>query len=117
MTNQSDISQDLVRIRQIASRFYLGYAWAFVFVLFGVSSLSGNTPWIVTSIGVAGAAIVTYFYRRDAIGASTRYVVSAVLTGFWALLVYSATGLPDGFVLDAHMMFFVLNALLVAYFC
>jgi len=35
----------------------------------------------------------------------------------WALLVFSASGLPDGFVLDAHMLFFVLNAQLVTYFC
>lgn len=115
--NEAEISPDLVKIRKIASRFFIGFLWVYVAVVGLIDQITDNTLGLATGLSVTFAAVATFFFWRNDIAAVTRYAIAACLTGQWALGVYVTSGLPDGFVLDAHMMFFVLNAQLVAYFC
>ncbi|NVK17493.1 MAG: hypothetical protein HWE30_02215 [Methylocystaceae bacterium] len=117
LSNSNVISPDLLKIRLIASRFFIGYLWVLVGVVAGVGSISQNALGASISVAILLAIVTTILFARNPISAVTRYSISASLTGMWALLVFNAAGLPDGFVLDAHMLFFVLNAQLIAYFC
>ncbi|TYC67117.1 hypothetical protein FMN63_13500 [Stappia sp. BW2] len=112
-----ETAPELVRLRQIASKAFVAGLWLMVAVIGGVSSFT-SAPALTTSvIAAALAGISTLMFLKDPIGPSTRFAIGASLTTDWALLVYCASGLPDGLVLDAHMLFFVLNAVLVIYCC
>jgi methyl-accepting chemotaxis protein len=88
-----------------------------VLVIGSVASYA-SAPVLATSVVAAAlAGATTLMFLKDPIGPATRFAIGAALTTDWALLVFSASGLPDGLVLDAHMLFFVLNAVLVIYCC
>ncbi|NVK35799.1 MAG: hypothetical protein HWE23_15030, partial [Rhodobacteraceae bacterium] len=112
-----ETAPELVKLRQIASKAFIASLWLMVLVIGSVASLT--TAPVVTSsvIAAALAAVSTFMYFKDSIGPATRFAIGASLTTDWALLVFCASGLPDGMVLDAHMLFFVLNAVLVIYCC
>ena len=112
-----ETAPELVKLRQIASKAFIGGLWLMVLVIGGVASYA-SAPVLATSlIAAALAGVSTLMFLRDPIGPATRFAIGAALTTDWSLLIFSASGLPDGLVLDAHMLFFVLNALLVIYCC
>jgi methyl-accepting chemotaxis protein len=96
---------------------FVGFMWGNVLVIAVVAHISDKT-WIASSAVAAILAVCgTIAWRRNPSDPITRYTISAGMAAQWAILVYSTSGLPDGMVLNAHMVFFVLNALLVTYFC
>ena len=111
------ISPALLKIRLIASRFFIVYLWILVLAVAGVAYVAQKSLSETLGLAILFAVVATIPFFRDPISSTTRFTVSAALTGMWALLVFCASGLPDGFVLDAHMLFFVLNAQLITYFC
>ena len=112
-----ETAPELVKLRQIASKAFIASLWLMILVIGGVASVS-TAPVMTTSlIAAALAGVSTIMFLKDPIGPATRFAIGAALTSDWALLVFSASGLPDGLVLDAHMLFFVLNAVLVIYCC
>ena len=113
----TEAAPELVKLRQIASKSFIGGLWFMVLVIGGVSHYA-SAPVLTTSLVAAAlAGASTVMFLKDPIGPATRFVIGSALTSDWALLIYSASGLPDGMVLDAHMLFFVLNAQLVIYCC
>ena len=111
------IAPALLKIRSIASRLFIVYLWLLVLAVAGVAYISQKSLLETVGLAVLFAGVATIPFLRDPISSTTRFTVSAALAGMWTLLVYCASGLPDGFVLDAHMLFFVLNAQLITYFC
>ncbi|RVU38877.1 hypothetical protein EOI86_06320 [Hwanghaeella grinnelliae] len=111
------ISPELQRIRSLASKCFIAYLWVLVLVTAGVAYIADGAVLESTGLAFVFALFTTGLYIRSRDASATRYAIAASLTAMWALIVLDASGLPDGFVLDAHMLFFVLNAQLVAYFC
>ncbi|WP_028878001.1 methyl-accepting chemotaxis protein [Terasakiella pusilla] len=117
LANTTVVSPELIKIRLIASRLFIGYLWVLLGVVAGVGYISQNALSESVTLALVLAVCGTIPFVRNPVSNVTRYTISACLTGMWTLLVFNASGLPDGFVLDAHMLFFVLNAQLIAYFC
>ena len=112
-----ETAPELVKLRQIASKAFIAGLWLMVLVVGGVASYTPAPQLTISLIAAALAGVSTIMFLKDPIGPATRFAIGAALTTDWALLVFSASGLPDGLVLDAHMLFFVLNAVLVIYCC
>jgi len=113
----TSIPPELAKLRLTASRAFVAMLWVYVPVIAAVGYIGGAQYVAAAGLAAVFAALGTASYFRDPIAAPTRYTIAASLTAGWMLLVYSASFLSDGFVLDAHMIFFVLNALVVIYFC
>ena len=112
-----ETAPELVKLRQIASKAFIAALWLMVLVIGSVASYTSAPALTTALIASALAGVSTFMFLKDPIGPATRFAIGAALTSDWALLVFCASGLPDGLVLDAHMLFFVLNAVLVIYFC
>lgn len=120
LASQSDgdlLAKNLEQIRSKASWFYLASAWIYTIAIVILATVFDNEPYIVGGISIAMAVIGTLMVRKNSVIAVTRYTVSAILAALWMILIFSLRGSPDGFILDAHMIFFVVAAQLSAYFC
>ena len=101
-----ETAPELVKLRQIASKAFIAGLWLMVLVVGGVASYTPAPQLTISLIAAALAGVSTIMFLKDPIGPATRFAIGAALTTDWALLVFSASGLPDGLVLDAHMLFF-----------
>lgn len=116
-TSYKEISPELLKIRRIASRLFIAILWMYIPVLGFICYIADNNA-ILTMIGATiFASTATIAWLRDSIGSLTRYTVASCMIFQWMLLIYAASGTPEGFVLEAHMMYFVINAHLILYFC
>lgn len=111
-------SDDLDSMRRWASAGYISYLWVMTAVVtllaFGWSDMWMQAL-VVCTVLSAGA---TMAWRSSAESLRTRLIVGAAMTGNWIMLIYASSGYGNGeFVLDAHMIFFILNGLLLGYFC
>lgn len=111
-------STDLDSLRRWASMGYIGYLWVMTAVVTLLARGSSDL-WlqvlVVCTVLSAGATIA---WRRSAHSLRTRLIVGAAMTGNWIMLIYASSGYGNGeFVLDAHMIFFIINGLLLGYFC
>ena len=111
-------SHDLDQLRRMASAGFVAYLW----IMTGLVTVltygwSGNWAQVLfVSAVLAGGATIAW--RSSPTSLRTRLTVATSMTGNWIMLLYSSSGYADGaFVLDAHMIYFILNALLLAYFC
>ncbi len=111
------ISLDLKAIRTHASRFFIASAWFYALLIAIFAFIYDNDPVIVSIALVFAAVVTTVFGLKAPAALPSRLMISASLTCQWALLVHSLTGSPDGLILDGHMLFFVLCAHLLIYFC
>ncbi|PLX41742.1 MAG: chemotaxis protein [Hyphomicrobiales bacterium] len=111
------MSPELIKIRRIASQFFIGFLWVLVPIVAGVAYVASGSVLITAVLAAGFAAVSTVLYFKDPVSAMTRFTVGTALTCDWALLIFNSGGLPDGFILDAHMLFFVIVAQLLAYFC
>lgn len=107
----------LSRIRILASRFFIGFLWFYAVLNVAVGAAVGNDLLFLGLAGFVFALVPTLFWFQDGEGMRTRTVVAAGMSLQWALLIYATSGAPDGFILDAHMVYFIINAQLLAYFC
>ena len=108
---------NLKRIRELATQVFTLLLWAYVPVLGLVASLAGNSVAFVIVSGALIAAAGTAMRLRHKSAPATRFTIAASMVAQWMLLIYAASGTPDGFVLDAHMVYFVMSAQIMAYFC
>ena len=111
------VSLDLQRIRVLATRFFIVSAWAYAALIVTLAFTYDNSPLTVGIFVVAIAALLTVVGLQNPAAMGTRMTFAAGLAGQWAFLIHALTGSPDGFVLEGHMLFFVLNAHFLAYFC
>ncbi|OUR75229.1 hypothetical protein A9Q83_17475 [Alphaproteobacteria bacterium 46_93_T64] len=116
-TDQDLKAQSLIDIREKASWFYVASAWLYSIAIIILASVFDNSPYVVGTLSVVFSGIITLLVKSNPSAGMTRYTVAASLAAIWMVLVYSLSGSPDGFILDGHMVFFVLVAQLTAYFC
>ena len=108
---------NLKRIREIASTLFTVELWAFVPVLVLVAWLAGNSVAFVAVAGSLAALAGTVPWLRDKTAPATRFTLGSAMVAQWMFLIYAASGTPDGFILDAHMVYFVMSAQILAFFC
>lgn len=111
------VSPVLLRIRVLASRINISILWLYAAILPTTSFFTGSSYSITAGLGFTFALIPTLLWWRDSGGIATRITVGIGLACDWIVLIYSASFVADGFVLDAHMMYFVMNMLILPYFC
>ncbi len=113
----ADQPPNLKKIREFATNFFTLQLWAYVPVLGLVAGLAGNSVAFVVLSGTLIAVVGTAMRFANRTAPSTRFTIGAGMVGQWMLLIYAASGTPDGFILDAHMVYFVMSAQIMAYFC
>jgi len=111
-------SNDLDSMRRWASVGYISYLWLMTTVV-TLLAFGWSDMWIqvlvVNAVLTGGATIA---WRRSDCSLRTRLIIGAAMTGNWIMLIYASTGYGGGeFVLDAHMIFFIINGILLGYFC
>ncbi|MDH7799106.1 MULTISPECIES: hybrid sensor histidine kinase/response regulator [unclassified Beijerinckia] len=108
------MSTELDRLRVRFSRFLVFLLWGHVPVLGVVAELTGHS--IIAAVGagalLAGAYHLTY--RRNGIAPVTRYLSAVALVGEPALFLFLLSG--HAWQMDAHMYFFAMLALTIAWF-
>lgn len=116
-TDFSDTTPDLEAIRESASRLFVVLLWVYAIAAGVIAYFAGNSvPFSFLSCA-AVAGIASLFWMRSATDPSTRYTISAAMASQWAVMIYAASNTPGGFILEAHMMYFVMTCQLLAYFC
>ena len=113
----SELAPELQRIRALASNLFIVELWAFVPVLALVAWAAGNSVAFVLVASVVAALAGTAQWLRDKTRLATRLTIGSALVADWMFLIYAASGTPDGFMLDAHMVYFVFSAQILAFFC
>ncbi len=111
-------SSDLDQLRRKASAGFVIYLW--VMTCFATAlTLGWSGNWVqVFFVNAVLAGGATFAWRASATSLRTRLIIASSMTGNWIMLVYASTGYANGaFVLDAHMIYFILNTLLLTYFC
>ncbi|MDX1737673.1 MAG: hypothetical protein R3261_05520, partial [Alphaproteobacteria bacterium] len=107
----------LKRIRASASKIYLAFLWCFIPIITGINIAMGNSIWIMLALTMVVSLFVTFMVLRNPSDRYTRYSMGTGLAATWVMLVTSLSGSPDGFILEGHMVFFVLITMMIAYFC
>ena len=121
--NQPDITApsaeppQLIAIRETANRIYIPLLWGFAAIIGGVAYAAGNSLAIALGVGLLSAVAATLAWRMDGQGPTSRYTIAAAFACDWMALIYASSGTGDGFILDAHMLYFIINAFVLAYFC
>lgn len=113
----SAVPPQLISLRLTASRLYVGFLWGAVALIAGVAWLAGNSvPFTAVATAIAAIA-ATASWMSAPQAPVTRYTIAAALACDWMILIYAASGTSSGFVLDAHMLYFIINAFVLAFFC
>jgi len=117
MSAQNALSPDLIALRHTAEKLFLAFIWGLCVATVITGYAFKDTGIMTSLVAVFFAFVATVFHLRDPISDRTRYSVASIMVLIWTILVYNTAGLPDGFILDVHMLYFLMNAILVAYFC
>jgi len=107
----------LIALRELANRILIPVLWGYIVVAGVVGGLAGKDLTLLIGAGAGVALVCTLIWLRAPQSATTRYTIAAGLGCDWMLLIYAASGTPSGFILDAHMIYFIFNAFVLTYFC
>ena len=111
-------SEDLGKLRRGASKCYLAYLWAMTGVVTALAAGWSEfwTQILVINVVLSIIATIAHLKAPDAV--HTRATVAGAMLANWMNLIYASSAYGGGeFILDAHMIYFVLNSILLAYFC
>ncbi|MBF0612233.1 MAG: hypothetical protein HQL55_14015 [Magnetococcales bacterium] len=134
---EDQVAPELKNIRLVVGKLLVLLLWIYVPVLMTVGYLSDINHYsqVITKFcgiipvggisrmsfgliaGGLGALIPTIFWWRDASSQIFRYILATGLIFQWVVLIHQASGSPDGFILEGHMLYFVVNMLLGLLFC
>jgi methyl-accepting chemotaxis protein len=106
-------SEDLVRLRETASKILLAVLWLHVPIAVIVGLVRGGDWLVPAAFMVAMALAATVSWRASGNGLSTRLIFAVALMGGVSMLVFQFAGHP--WQVDMHMYFFAALAFLVAY--
>jgi methyl-accepting chemotaxis protein len=113
-STETDVAA-LIAMRRQASRCFAGALWIMAAVNYGCSLLSGMNVVLAAGISLVGAIVGTIACLKDPVGLFGRLVIAVCLMDSYDLLIYATSYTP--YQLDAHMLYFVLAALLLTYCC
>jgi methyl-accepting chemotaxis protein len=113
----TDTTPDLEAVRVTASRFFVFLLWVYAAANVIVAYAAGNSVVFAAAASALVAGIGTALWSQAPTAPMTRYTIAAAMASEWMVLIYAASNTPGGFILEAHMMFFVIICQLLAYFC
>ncbi len=102
----------LDRLRLTAGKFVVLLLWGHLPILLALGLYSGDVILPVT-LGAAFAAVATWAWSREPLGAAGRLLAAVAYVGMVSLLLLQATGLP--WQIDLHMYYFAALAILAVY--
>jgi methyl-accepting chemotaxis protein len=105
----------LVATRLIATKAFTSFAWVLVAVNLASASFSGMDKGITLGVSLVSAGIASVAAWRDPVGLFGRLTIAVCLMNLYDTLIYATSYTP--YQLDAHMLYFVVAALLLTYFC
>lgn len=105
----------LIAIRQTASRAFTSFAWVLVAVNMAAADLSGMNMTLTLVASLISAGVATLAAWKDPVGLFGRLTIAVCLMNLYDTLIYATSYTP--YQLDAHMLYFVVAALLLTYFC
>lgn len=105
----------LIGIRRLASNSFVAVLWALAVLNATVAFFSGMNVWLSAGFSLAGAVIGTVANLKDRDGLFGRLVIVVGLMDSYDVLIYATSYTP--YQLDAHMLYFVLAALIISYCC
>ena len=106
------MESSLDRLRRTAGRFIVLMLWGHVPILLALGLYSGNAV-LPVALGAAFAAVATWAWWREPLGAAGRMLAAVAYIGIVSLLLLEAAGLP--WQIDLHMYYFAALALLAVY--
>ena len=115
--DQEETTPDLEGIRRVASKLFIILMWAYTIPIAAVAYFSGNDVIFSLVASALAAAVGTVLWTQAPTAPVTRFTIAAAMASQWMILIYAASKTPSGFMLDAHMMYFVMTCHLSAYFC
>ncbi len=115
--DQEETTPDLEGIRRIASKLFVLLMWAYVIPIAAVAYFAGNNVVFSLVSSALAAALGTLLWTQAPTAPMTRFTIAGAMASQWMILIYAATNTPSGFVLEAHMMYFIMTCHLIAYFC
>lgn len=111
-------SRDLDLLRRTASKWYLGYLWVMALVVTGLSAGWSDHWQVILALNIGFAAAATFAHWKSPDAVQTRVTIGCAMLANWMNLIYAGSHYGAGeFILDAHMVYFVLNSILLAFFC
>ncbi len=113
-STETDV-EGLIDLRRQAGRYFVGGLWIMVAVNGLTSFQFGLSVQLAVSVSLFCAVIGTITYLNDPIGQFGRLVIAVCLMNDYDVFIYGTSYTP--YQLDAHMLYFVLAALLLTYFC
>ena len=116
-TTHEDTTPDLEAIRSTASRLFVMLLWLYTVIITGIAYVSGNSVLFCLVSTALAAGLATLMWMQGATVPMTRFTISGAMASQWMILIYAASNTPGGFILEAHMMYFVMTCQLIAYFC
>ncbi|MEL7462691.1 MAG: methyl-accepting chemotaxis protein [Pseudomonadota bacterium] len=119
MSEANDVSSaQILGFRRMTLKCLIGFAWTMALCA-PLLTYIGSGAWLpVLVLTGVSATVATVTVIRNADAFATRLNVGAALIIGWMGLIYGVSGISNGVhVLDAHMVFFVLNLLLVGLLC
>src|SRR4051794_14839014 len=98
------MSNGLNLLRATFGKVLIGLLWGLAALVVGLALARSTAVWPTLLLGVTLAGISTALWLRDPVDPLTRYISSAALIGFVALLVLAFAG--SAYQIDMHMAFF-----------
>jgi signal transduction histidine kinase len=111
---ETDI-EGLVRLRRQAGAAFVAGLWAMAAINVAICWYFGQSVRLALCVSLASAIAGTVTYMKDPVGLVGRLTITVCLMNNWYILIYGTSYSP--YQLDAHMLGFVIPALLLAYFC
>jgi methyl-accepting chemotaxis protein len=105
----------LIQLRRLASRGFAAALWVMVALNGLVSMFSGMDVRLAVTVSLASAVVGTIACMKDPFGLFGRLVIAVCLMNDYDILIYATSYTP--WQLDAHMLYFMVAALLLTYFC
>jgi methyl-accepting chemotaxis protein len=115
LPSTATLAPDLIEVRRLASRGFAAALWVLTALSVITCQFTGMDAMVAVAVSGTSAAIGTFACLRDPSGLAGRMIIAACLMNAYDITIYATSYTP--YQLDAHMLYFVIAALLLAYFC
>jgi methyl-accepting chemotaxis protein len=115
LPSTATLAPDLIEVRRLASRGFAAALWVLTALSVITCQFTGMDAMVAVAVSGTSAAIGTFACLRDPSGLGGRMIIAACLMNAYDITIYATSYTP--YQLDAHMLYFVIAALLLAYFC
>lgn len=113
--------EDVAEVRQVrrkSARSFVMFLWASALAVSLFAFFCGANWQVVSALAVAFSGIAQLASRKHPESLGSRLMITTGLLAHWMMLIYAVGPTAQGeFVLDAHMVFFIIMGALVGFVC